>query len=337
MQRPRRVRRLALASLSVLLALLLAEIGLRIYARATQQERGLTWHADYGWAYLPRIKKRGAWWGADEAAWTNSRGWRDAEAALEPAPGTRRIVALGDSFTFGMAVDYGQRFSEVLERDLSSVAGGVEVVNLGLNASGTDQQLRILEVEGQRYRPDVVLLVAFLANDLVDIGQDRKNFFSKPWYRLEQDRLALVEPEPDWKTRLRCASYLAEVAMRWFDRRGLAHRVAEPWRDRDTVPLFVALARRMDEVCRGAGAHFLVALIHPRGHAAGGPPEAEERARRTLVEEGLAVLETYDDFAAPTRAGVELYASDGHWNEAGHALFAKAVETELEERGWLPR
>jgi len=135
-------RRLLLALGGSIATVGLLEIALRLYATWTLRERGLTYHAEFGWAYLPNIRKRGRYWSGDEPAWTNSRGWRDEETRLERRPGKRRIVALGDSFTFGVAVDYGERFSELLERDVE----GLEVVNLGINASGTDQHLRVLEV-----------------------------------------------------------------------------------------------------------------------------------------------------------------------------------------------
>ena len=54
---------------------------------------------ELGWRLLPDVEKRGPFWGVDEPARTNSRGWRDAEHPLAKPPGVRRIVALGDSFT----------------------------------------------------------------------------------------------------------------------------------------------------------------------------------------------------------------------------------------------
>jgi lysophospholipase L1-like esterase len=329
--RARRVGRAWLGAAAFVLGLALAEIGLRVYARLTRQERGLTWHADFGWAYLPGIEKRGRWWSARELARTNSRGWRDAETELERCAGTQRILALGDSFTFGMAVDYGERFTEILERDVPAM----EVVNLGLNAAGTDQELRILEVEGLRYRPDVVVLVALPANDLLDIRNDRKNGFSKPSYRLEGDGLVLVEPTLDVGTRLRCASYVAEVAMRGIDRFRRTTRVADAWQGRDTVPLFAALVRRMDAIVGDARAKFLVAMIYPSGYETSGVPADEQRARRALEDAGVALLDTFETFAGPTRRGEVLYAADGHWNAEGHALFARTLQAELARRGWL--
>jgi lysophospholipase L1-like esterase len=324
--------RIGVFALASIAALALAELGLRVVARATGRGRGLTEHAEFGWAYLPNIEKSGEWWSASVPARTNARGWRDAETPLERAPGVRRIVVLGDSFTFGMTVDYGERFTEILERDVPAL----DVVNLGLNAAGTDQELRILEVEGLRYRPDVVVLVAFLGNDLQDISYDRKNFFSKPWYRLEGEELELVPPRQDWLVHARCASYLVEVVLRPFDGMSLATTVAPPWKGRETAPLFAALVGRIAQRARESGAPCLAALVYAKTSATGGVPEPEERARAAARATGVALLDTFDVFAEPTRRGVELYSADGHWNPAGHALFARALEAEIARRGWLP-
>lgn len=328
--KPRRKRVLG-AVLALALGFAALEAGLRVVARATSRERGLTWHSDFGWAYLPNIEKRGEWWSANVPARTNSRGWRDDETPLERTDGVRRVVALGDSFTFGMAVDFGERFTERLEHDVRAL----DVVNLGLNASGTDQQLRILELEGLRYSPDVVVLVALMANDLKDIAHDRKNFFPKPHYFLHDGALELVPPREDWLVRLRCSSYAVELALRPFDHRRVSTTVAAAWQEHDVVPLFAALVKRMHDVARAAGAEFLVALIYPRPYAELGVPQDELRGRDAVVASGVPVLDMFERFAEPARHGRELYAPDGHWNAQGHALFGKELAAELARRGWI--
>ena len=48
---------------------------------------------------------------------TNSRGLRDREYPLEKPAGKTRILALGDSFTFGHGIAYGERFTDILESE----------------------------------------------------------------------------------------------------------------------------------------------------------------------------------------------------------------------------
>ncbi|MFN3241025.1 MAG: hypothetical protein ACE37K_05865 [Planctomycetota bacterium] len=78
----------------------------------------------------------GSQWCDALPARTNPRGWPDAEPLAVRRPGSRRILALGDSMTFGAKVDYGQRFTEDLEDERT------EVLDPGVSAYGTNQQLR---------------------------------------------------------------------------------------------------------------------------------------------------------------------------------------------------
>ena len=210
------------------------------------KERGVTYHAEYGWRLLPDVTKTGTYWGLNKPASTNSSGWRDAEHSFERTDGKRRLVAIGDSFTFGTSVDYGDRFTELLETGYPTL----EVVNLGMGGTGTDQHLRILELEGVHYQPDVVIHMVFLGNDLDDIRYRKRWGWPKPYYRITDSVLELVRPEITWRERLRGDLYLGELLFRAMDNYVSAHELAPQWASmkQDAVPLFIALVMRMIEV-----------------------------------------------------------------------------------------
>jgi len=93
---------------------------------------------------------------------------------LTRAPGTFRIVVLGDSYTFGQGVEKDRTFPAVLEKLLNGMGAGVrfEVINLGFCGLNTLTELQILaesginpdtwapdpDYRGLAYRPDLVLL-----------------------------------------------------------------------------------------------------------------------------------------------------------------------------------
>src|SRR5262249_20912445 len=64
----------------------------------------------------------------------NSKGLRDNEYDYEPRPGVTRILALGDSVTFGWGVRLEHTYPKVLERLLNHGAsqGSYEVLNGGV-------------------------------------------------------------------------------------------------------------------------------------------------------------------------------------------------------------
>jgi lysophospholipase L1-like esterase len=322
-----RLRRSSLILATVLLTLTGLEGALRLGAKVTLHERGQRFHPELGWHLVPNIRKVGRYWSSREPAWTNSRGWRDAESPFAKPPGVRRLVALGDSFTFGVSVDYGERFTEVLERTVPRL----EAINLGVNAYGTDQELRVLELEGVRYHPDVVLLTVFLGNDLDDIRHERRFYWPRPHYELGGDHLRLVRPELTWDVRVRNATYLGEIGLRFVDRYIPADQRATCWRTADTVPLFLTLVHRMDAVSREHGAQFLtlVAGESPR------PPD-HDRVLAGLSQMGVPAIDLCDLFAPGAKAR-GLLAADGHWNGEGHRVVGEKIVRELHARGWLKR
>lgn len=99
----------------------------------------------------------------------NSGGFHDIERNIPDRYENLRIVALGDSFTASLHVGVLAMWTQILEQHLSkSGAGPVEVVNLGLDGTGTDIQVNILSSYLRSHQADVVIL-AFYANDIDDM------------------------------------------------------------------------------------------------------------------------------------------------------------------------
>lgn len=123
----------------------------------------------------------------------NSYGLRDREHDLEPAPGVHRVLILGDSFVFGVGLNNGERFSDLLDRSLPD---DVEVINAGVPGWGNDQEMLFYESELRRLKPDLVVLTFLGQNDvinnalpgpLIEVG-------TKPRFVCEGDSLRLEPP-----------------------------------------------------------------------------------------------------------------------------------------------
>ncbi len=105
----------------------------------------------------------------DRTRWifrTNTRGFNTPDVPLQKPPGTFRVVALGDSSTFGWGVESEQAYPRVLEALLRERHPGraIEVINLGVCGYSSLQGLMLLEREGLLYQPDVVTL-SYGSND----------------------------------------------------------------------------------------------------------------------------------------------------------------------------
>ncbi len=93
----------------------------------------------------------------------NSVGFRDREYSLQKPPGTYRIVALGDSTTFGWGVAYEETYPKLLEAALNANPPSpkwnhYEVINTGIGNYNTAQELAMLKDYGMQFNPDMVTI-----------------------------------------------------------------------------------------------------------------------------------------------------------------------------------
>jgi lysophospholipase L1-like esterase len=142
---------------------LLAEAGLRLVAPpADSADLWRKLPSAVEWSGRPNV--RGVHAGVPVSF--NGLGYRDAERATQPAPGAVRVLALGDSVTFGMGVSQERTYPRQTEALLSTLHGGpVEVLNLGMPGYNTLHQLAQLRELGLALQPKVVV-VGFLYNDI---------------------------------------------------------------------------------------------------------------------------------------------------------------------------
>ena len=116
----------------------------------------------------------------------NSRSFRTAEYDVGKAAGVHRVLAIGDSFTYGVVPD-ADHWTTLLEAELQDRGSGrVEVLRLGVPGTGTPFQFRLWQIEGQALDADLVILAFFVGNDFQD------ELGSAPGLTGIADRLSLV-------------------------------------------------------------------------------------------------------------------------------------------------
>lgn len=157
---------------SLLACLFLAELGLRLaFAVRPNYEFEMWKYAvelkqplpspELPFAHYPN--RTGHYYGAEIT--TNSRGFRDREFPLAKAPGKKRILFLGDSFTLGWGVPFDRLFSKQLEELLRNNPGGYEVINTGVGNYNSAMEVEAFKQRGLELQPDLVVLMYF-ANDM---------------------------------------------------------------------------------------------------------------------------------------------------------------------------
>ncbi|MFT5287914.1 MAG: lysophospholipase L1-like esterase [Planctomycetota bacterium] len=105
---------------------------------------------------------------------TDSRGFRGPEREMPKPAGTKRILFIGDSVTFGWGVNAEDTFVSMIEEEFAVREKGqatnpantfrLETVNGGHLFHDSTQERGVLEEAGLDYEPDVIVLV-FVSND----------------------------------------------------------------------------------------------------------------------------------------------------------------------------
>jgi hypothetical protein len=197
------VKRVVGRGLAVLVGCVVALAAIELALALTfPHMRVLTRHAQLGSIPRANLNGRMTFGGYERIVHitTNSLGLRGPELGPKPA-GVRRVLALGDSFTFGHAVEAAETWPAVLEQLLNARGGPrYEVVNAGVGGHGTGQQLLMYDELEPRVQPDVVVLGFSIVNDVLDnLCVDAERWGAKadaPCFRLEGAELTLVPPRP---------------------------------------------------------------------------------------------------------------------------------------------
>jgi hypothetical protein len=299
-----------------------------------------TYSPVYGWTPRPSFRYTLA--GSETTI--NRLGYRGREVPTARTPGRTRIVMLGDSITFGYGVRDGETFSAVLEE----ADPRLEVVNLGVQGYGTDQELLKLEREGLAYAPDVVVLNVCLANDLLDNAAAKSIYdgvYPKPFFRLEDGRLVRVADHVALSPPRRLALLLSQrsalfnivLDLTRVDRARYQRELAGLAETEPGEPAFAvtfALVRRMDEEARAGGARF-VALLYPSLRDFVRPSRRAQRFLDAPELSAVPVVDLRPRFEARgfTAGTFSRYSLDGnlHLTAEGHRLAAEVIREALAE------
>src|SRR5262245_59053897 len=163
------IGRLGAVVVGVALAAMLGEIGIRFLAPQPLQHIQL----DDQIYFTNRPFARFTYAREDEYSVEvayNAWGFRGPIPASNPPAGVTRIVLVGDSQTEGLQVRYEETYGEVLRRHLERLLPHrhFEVINLGVSAYGTHQEVLTLRRYGQLVRPCWIVLGFYPGNDLAD-------------------------------------------------------------------------------------------------------------------------------------------------------------------------
>jgi hypothetical protein len=263
----------------------------------------------------------------------NRLGFRGPEIATEKPPDVFRIVALGDSFTYGIGVDWDDTFVHRLEGLFNAREGRhprVEVIDAGVPRFYPEAERKLLEHYALPLAPDLVL-VTFVPNDVIDTyyGSDATSV-AEGGYLLTSDAARAIESLPAPFRWLAGHSHL----MRWLVARVVTARRTEAkpvvWADVYRESGFHEAAWREVErqyaaiVALAHQHHMLVAFAHlpqqdPLDESAAYPGQ---RLARFCAEQRVPFIDLLGAMRAAQREQVIYWPRDGHANAEGTRVIA---------------
>lgn len=225
---------------------------------------------------------------------TNGRGFRgSAPTPARPAPGTTRLVGVGDSVMWGTGVDAEDSLLGLLERRLDADSPH-EAINAAVVGYSSLQEQLQLERDVLPLAPDLVL-VNYCGNDVLPTEDPFGTARGLYLHHLETLAAEVRSPEAAREAWQQVAGVLRSPrrvwpALRRLERKkpGLRSRVAE-W----FVELPVA---RMAERSRDAGVRLVFLFVPGRRNDAG-YARAVERLKHILAERGAGWVDLQEALA----------------------------------------
>lgn len=331
----RRLRKLALAALGAGLGGLVCEAWARSNHGAPWPERLPLLEVEAnpyrGWSMVP---------GQDhftylEAVEVNALGLRGPEVP-ERVPGSLRLLCVGDSLVYGQGVGEG----DTLPAHLGAHLPGAVVLNGGLRAYGTAQELGLLEELGPTVDPDLVLLCWYW-NDIDEREIEATHA------KLSASGPIVFDTGDPWSPSGKLLWRTKQLVRRSAILNLLHDRLrANPWESWDDAFIDEGIQRldgylsRFVELCDGLGARYAVVLMPDPGGSMGGNTSGRvgSRAADLFGERGLPFCDlrpAMNRYLAEHRRA-PVIPFDGHFDGEGNRFLAAELSAWLAESGLVP-
>lgn len=326
-----------------------------------ESDNFLVQDAVLGWKNIP---DRNGYWVSSEyktKKTTNSQGYFGKDYVHKKEGGVRRIIVAGDSFVEALQVPTEKNFVSISEKLLNedAVQERYEVVNLGVTSYGTFKETYVLQTDGLRYEPDLMVLVFFIGNDFDDNVAEQSTVdpgasFSDAQLRVNHAKL--------W---VRNTFATVRYGKRLYDRNKIVRGMRDTTATATERPLGEALylpeyasstnasivvtERALSQLAAfAADAHvpLLVVLIPSKEQVDVSlrKPSTEildyEKPNRILSDIFERNKIAYVDTLFYLRSQVNMnstsvyFSKDGHLNEVGHRAVAEVISSYIKEHGF---
>jgi hypothetical protein len=273
-------------------------------------------HKALGWSVDKRNKNQ---WGA----------WESPSYPLrfEGDP----IGVFGDSYVFGTT-----RNGKRLPDQLAEMWPDKRLLNYGVAGYGFDQILLAFEAQAERLmgqRALIGLLTTDLDRSVLSVRSGPKPYFTEEEGELALHNAHIVDNETYFATHpVRPWSYLWTYLRINIPRHWNVWVKRTPWNCE--VPqkerINRALFTRLGASCRASEVDCTVVLFHNPERVGLVPDWRSDLVRRETARVGLVLVDTRQAVLEAQAAGTQVYGADRHPSEAGNAVLARAIVSELQ-------
>ena len=319
-----------------------------------QYDPGLGWRLTAGWT--------GGHTHHDFAARyaINPLGFRGDTPARAKEPGEKLTVVVGDSFTFGLGVNDDATFVGRLQ---ANAASGTRFLNAAVPGYSTDQQALLIEQSVTPLKPDRILLVVYLANDLFDnllpfplqVGSAKPYFVPTPTGLELRNSPVPMERKPPGFPGLTEAVWgdvpaTWPLRTRWEQRSELLRIATSAWikpgsyeadfaaRFAPNLKLFEAIYDRIAARCAQSNIELKVALLGGRSLVEA--PGSVSAQYQKVLGDGISVMlrrKQVDPIDISARMAARggspakafFFPNDGHLTAEGHKVVAEILREGL--------
>lgn len=251
---------------------------------------------------------------------------------IDQLPAKTKVHFFGDSYIFGFEVSDSETALQVLARE-SKIRGRFELLNYGVVGYGLEQMLTRLQLAQSEIAKGDVVVLTFIAHDLVRSDKSGSWVCREPWYgpgvqtfpvyehgRLQVkriDELCNRTASMLLYSGLPIGKVLTKIYEWWYRDWGRLEQNAD------------AIIRNAKELAAARGAKFIAIEF---------PERSECLARRQKVDLKHFESRVFSmlDLCPPSREGVDrVYLENDklHWNARGNRMAAKGIWSILQENG----
>lgn len=258
---------------------------------------------------------------------TNSDGLRDVE---HPERGNYKILALGDSFTFGVGVELSETYLSLLEKMLNSHESGnkYSIIKAGIIGYSTYNERVYLGGKGINYNPDIVM-VQFWWDDL---GVDHLAYSAEAGFlttgritNFSQVRLFLNK-------YFRSYAFLRSIFSRKFNRAIFANRTQNELENEESIKIKSGITSKefykIEAVCNERNVKVLFILIPPKEFVYDkiGTQKQWDIFCDIINKGGTEYIDLLPVLKSSVGHGQEpFFKIDPHLNATGHRLVAQEI------------